>query len=554
VKVYERLASAFAAEGVTDVFGMMGDGNMNWISALSKHGITMYDARLEGGALAMADGWARVVRDKRGGVPGVSTATHGPGVAELATTLLVASRASTPMVVFVGEGPPGDAEFVQRLDQERFAAATETGFVRVVSAESVDESVRTAFYRSKIESRPIMLSAPVAVQKAEFDDFDDYVPSSSLLDGRPPFPHPDAIDAAMSIIEDSRLPVIIAGRGAMWSDAGDAIRRLATHIGALVTTTLMAKTWLSEDEFHGGISGLYSTRTVMELLASADCVISFGAGLNGHTTAYGMLYPEARFIQVDTKPQVIMGGGRSADCYVHADAGITATALTDSLVSRGLQIQGYRTPEVKQALERSLDDEAEFEIEPGTLDPREACRYLDEALPPSVGLVLGGGHQIGFGSMLFTRTRELVLANQHFGCIGQGLTTAIGAVVATGKRPAVVVEGDSGFLLRLVEFETAVRHGLPLMAVVFNDQALGADYHKMKANGLDASLAVAATPNLGDVGISLGGRGHLVRSIEDLGRAVDDFLSDPAPMIVDVRVSRNVLSIPYRRLYLGEDA
>jgi acetolactate synthase-1/2/3 large subunit len=554
MKVYERLAAAFAAEGVTDVFGLMGDGNMYWLEAMASLGTNIYDVRHEGAGLAMADGWGRMAKDKHIDVPGVCTTTQGPGVAQLATTMLVASRAHTPLVAFVGEGPDGDDEFIQGLDHKKFAETVEAGFIRVTSPETADEAVRKAFYLAKTESRPIMLSAPVSVQKMESDEFDDYVPSATLMNTDLTYPHPDAIRKAADLIAASSHPVIIVGRGAIWSGAGEAARALAKTTGAVIATTLMAKTWLSDDEFYVGISGLYSTRTTMELLAEADCVIALGAGLNKYTTEHGYLYPDAKYIHVDAKIHARMYGGRTADVYVHSDARLGAEAMSAELASRGFSQVGYRVPDVKARLENMYDDPAEFEVEPGLLDPREVCLALDKALPKEIGLVLGGGHQITFGTILFTRERSLFLANQHFGCIGQGLTTAIGALVAAGTHPTFLVEGDSGFMMRMQEFETAVRYNLPLLVVVINDQALGAEYHKLAVSDLNYKLAAVSTPNLGAVGVALGGRGVLAESIDDVVAAAEAFVADPGPMIIDVRVSRNVLSVPYRRLHYGIDA
>lgn len=103
MKVYEALADAFVKEGTSDVFGMMGDANMHWMAALADRGVRLYEVRHEGSGLGMADGWAR-----GSGQPGVVTTTSGPGVSQLATSMLCASRAGTPLVAFCGETPLGD--------------------------------------------------------------------------------------------------------------------------------------------------------------------------------------------------------------------------------------------------------------------------------------------------------------------------------------------------------------------------------------------------------------------------------------------------------------
>ena len=228
MKVYQRLASAFAAEGTSHVFGMMGDGNMYWMEALDKLGVKLLETRHEGVGCGMADGWARATR-----TPGVCTATCGPGVPQLATALMTASRAASPLVAFVGEAPTGDSEYVQWMDQEKFAAGVEAGYVRVASRDRADEAVRKAFYLAKLESRPIMLGAAMDIQQMAFDDDEPYVPSPKLpiSSSQPVAPDPDQLKKAADIVAASRKPVILVGRGAMWSGAGDAVIKLGNRIG-----------------------------------------------------------------------------------------------------------------------------------------------------------------------------------------------------------------------------------------------------------------------------------------------------------------------------------
>ena len=525
---------------------MMGDANMHWLNALHELGVRIYDVRHEGAGLAMADGWARV-----SGEPGICSTTSGPGYAQLATTMIVAARARSPIVAFCGDVALEDDENAQVFDQRRFAEATEAGFVRLAAPSEAHKAVRTSFYRARLESRPIVLSAPEDVQHEEFGER-EYVTSASLLTGGPPAPNPDHLREAAEIVAASRRPVLILGRGAVQAGAGDVARRLAKRIGALLTTTLVAKNWLNDDEYHAGISGAYATRTALDLLQETDCVIAAGASLNQYTTGLGFVYPAARWIQIDTRAHVQMGGGRSADCYLQSDARLGLEALEALLEQQSFAADGYRTPDVKERLARMFEGDTSFELEPGTVDPREVCRVLDEVIPSEIALVLGSGQQVRFGTMLLQRQRPFIVAQHHFGCIGQGLTTAMGAVLATGT-PAFLMEGDAGLMMHLGEFETAVRYDIPLLVVVMNDQAVGAELHKSAAVGLDATLAEISTPDLGQVGISLGGRGSLVCSIDELRVAAAEFVSRPGPMLVDVRMSREVLSIPYQRMYRDAD-
>jgi acetolactate synthase-1/2/3 large subunit len=542
MKLYEALAQAFADEGTSSVFGLMGDANMFWMNALDKLGIRLIDARHEGVALAMADGYAQI-----SGVPGVCTTTSGPGVTQLATSLVVAARARTPLVVFCGDTNVGDRGAVQRFDHEAFAAATESGHLRISTVEDAFEGVALAFYRARVESRPIILSCAQDLQQQEFDDTLLFSPSSSLWNSAPAYPSPESLAAAADMVAGARRPVIIAGRGAR--GAADEIRALAQRTGALIATTLLTKNFLADDEFQAGISGLFTTRPVIELFTECDCVIAVGASMNHYTTEHGYLFPEAGYVQIDNAAQAYLGDGRRADAYLRADAAVGVRLLTESLTAANV---GYRTPEVRARLDRMLDDPREYDVPAGTIDPRAAYRALDAALPADVGLVLGSGHQSHFATVLMTRPRPMTLVNKHFGCIGQGLGTSIGALVASGGRPTALVEGDSSLMMHIGDFETAVRHDLPLLVVVFNDESLGAEYHKSVVKGLRPELAQVPTADLGAVATAFGGRGWLVRSTDELTAAVAAFAADPGPAIIDVRTAPTVLSIQYRRLWLGD--
>ena len=548
MKVYQRLAAAFRAEGVSHVFGLMGDGNMYWMHELDKIGVKLLEVRHEGAGLGMADGWARATH-----TPGVATATCGPGVTQLATAFVTAARAQSPLVAFCGEHPTSDDEYNQRLDQGRFAAGCEAGFVRLATPDAADDAVRKAFYLAKLESRPIMLSAPMDVQQKEFDDDEPYRPSSTLLPPRATAPDPALLAQAADIIAASKKPVIVVGRGARWSGAGDAVLKLAQRSGALIATSLMAKTWLAEDEYHVGVSGTYATRTAMQLFEEADCVIGVGASLNRYTTEHGYLYPNARYVHIDVKPHVMMAGGRSADCYLQSDARAAVEALEGALAKRNFKSTGFRTGEVKERLANALDDRAEFKLDPGTVDPRPVCLALDEMVPEQYALYTGSGATAGFSNILFSRRRPVVLASHFFGCIGQMMPAAMGAVAASGNKPGLLVDGDASIMMHLAEFETMVRYDMPLLIIVMNNEMLGAEYYKLDVHKMKSELATITTPDLGAVARAFGGRGRLARSVEDVRAGVKEWVAKPGPMMIDVRISRSVVTLPYRRIHYGKD-
>ncbi|MEP9381252.1 thiamine pyrophosphate-binding protein [Nocardioides sp. KR10-350] len=550
-KVYEAMAEAFLAEGATHVFGMMGDANMHWMNAMAERGAEFFEARHEGSGLAMADGWARGA-----GRPGVATTTSGPGVTQLATSLVCASRARTPLVVMCGEVGLGDTGAVQYLDQRRFAEAVECGFVQVSSPSQAQSAVQRAFWLARTASRPVMVSAPTDIQQQEYDGGFEYVTSTGLIDDAPRPADPERIRRAAEILAESERVVVLVGKGARSDDVGELVLQLQDKTGALLATTLQVKNWLRDrTPYYAGISGLYGTQTAHELLQEADCLVAVGASLNHFTTEHGYLYPMARVIHLDRADQVVTGTGRPADCYVRGDASESLRQLVAAVaaVPTGRGGTGYHTADVADRL-RTADALSEpFHQEADRLDPREVILALDELAPEELPLVLGSGHQTDFGTMLFTKPREIVSNYGLFGAIGQAPLLTMGWSLARNRQPTFVVEGDASFIMHLAEFDTACRYGWPVLIVVMNDEALGAEYHKSAAHGLAADLSAIPSPDLGSVATAMGGSGATVRTIPELEKVVREFLANPAPTVLDVRITREVLSVPYRRLWYAEE-
>src|SRR5260370_15557269 len=171
---------------------------------------------------------------------------------------------------------------------------------------------------------------------------------------------------------------------------------------------------------------------------------------------------------MDVRPLVLMHGGRSADCYDSSDAKLGVEALDAALAARSCSSQGYRTPEVKQRLLNHFTDSAEFPIEADRVDPREVCLALDAALPTDVQLVMGSGASTGFTTMLFNRPGRRVLAGHFFGCIGQMLPAAMGALVAGGNTRTLLVGGDASIIMHLAALETPVGPHIPLPSTLFH--------------------------------------------------------------------------------------
>ena len=550
MKVYDAMANAFIKEGTTTLFGLLGDGQMTWWAAMSKYPqLKIVDVRDEGCAVTMAEGWAQAT-----GKVGVASSTQGPGLARMTTSLLVASRSRTPLVVYTIKTPANNEAVVQYLNQDKLIEAAECGYIEIQNPAYAEDAVRDAFYRARRESRPIVLCCPIDLQNKECDaDGDDYQPSSVMFSGQQSIrPALDRVRAAADIIGKSKKPVIVLGRGAMTDEGMAAAKQLAQRTGALIATTLVAKGTLAEFEYYAGVSGLFAAREVIQLLGEADCAIAVGARLSTHTLSGGTIYPNARFVHIDIEPHKMMGTGQGAHCYVQGDAAATMQELLEILGKEGTT-RGYHTTEVRRTLANAGRDPAEFEIEAGTVDPREAISLLDEKLPPEINLVSSGNaHACSFRVMLMKRRRGLQIFCTAFGCIGQALSTAVGAALGA-PGPMVCVEGDGSALQNIQELDTVARLGLKFLYVVANDEAYGAEFHKLRAHERDPQLSFVRSPDFAGLGRNFGCEGRTARTLDEFGSAIDAFLKGNGPMVIDLRISRNVISIPYRRLHFGMD-
>jgi acetolactate synthase-1/2/3 large subunit len=550
MKVYDAVANAFVKEGATTVFGLLGDGQLTWWTSMAKHkGVRLIDAREEGAGLAMAEGYARA-----SGQVGVCSVTHGPGLARLSLSLIAAARSRTPIVVHTATTSFNDERETQYLNQDRFVAAAECGYIEVMKPDYAEEAVRQAFYRARRESRPIVLSIPMDVQGKECEsDGEDYVPSTALGGSQQRIrPARDRVQEAVKIISAAKRPVVLLGRGANDPQAVEAAERLGKRIGALIVTSFYAKGTLCDSEWYTGVSGLFATRAAMALFQEADCVIGIGAGLNIKTLGGGYTYPDARIVHIDVQPHILLGTDRGADCYVQGDAAETVQEIEEMLAKQGVQRDGFRTAATKNALRGSFRDPGEFEIEPGTVDIREVLTLLDDKLPSSVGLVTGSAHNFTFPVWHMRKSRPLQVSVTSFTGVGQVIGNAIGVAVGS-KDPVVAVDGDGSALQNIQELDTAGRLGVKLLYFIVNDEAYGAEYHKLRAKGLDGNLSAVPTPDFGALARVFGCRGRQARTLDEVAAGIDEFMAGDGPMVLDVRISRNVISIPYRRLHYGQD-
>lgn len=544
MKVYEAIADACLAEGQSPIFALMGDGNMELLSALDQRSpARIVHARHENAAVAMADGWARASGDV-----GVCTVTSGPGLTQIATSLVVAARHGTPLVVLAGDTPHLASYNLQGFAQAPFAAASEAAFVRLRSPDTALDDVREAFVRARSEQRPVVLGLPMDIQQEEYPWDPMYEPSARSMPSSPPVsPSTEDLREIAQMVISCEKVVVLAGRGAAVSGSGPALLKLADRLGAVLATTLRAKGMFDGSEWDLGVAGAFSPGAARELFVEADCVLAFGAGLGYHTTEGGYLFPKATIVQVDTHPKSMIEGQRPAHVQITGDARQVAEKLS-ALVADSSPRSEFRA--AARAVRPAAVKEHPGPLTDG-LDPAAALRTVNDAVPASAPVVVGAGHFWNFAVPALTgRAPDKYVFTYDFGCIGQGVPVAMGVAHYAGR--AFVVEGDGSLLMNVQELETLARHRTPVLCFVMNDGAYGAEVHKLRAKGLRGEQADFGRTDFAAVATAFGLRGVSVTSLSQIGPAVEEFMETGEPTVVDLHISPQVIAPTYRRLFFGE--
>lgn len=546
MKVYEALADALATEAEGPIFGLMGDANMPVWGTLCKDERTrMVWSRHDGAAILMADGYSKAT-----GKMAVATVTCGPGLANAANAILTAARAGTPMVIFTGEyTADGGKGGLQALDQRQFARACEAEFRPLAKLETLAEDIAEGCYTARTKSCPVILNMPQALWEAELKWGWEYKPSKQFVPPQDFAPPARLLAAVADKLAQARRPVIVAGRGAIFSGAKQAIDQLGARTGALLATTLLAKGFFDGHPYDVGIAGSFSSATTEKLLAEADLVLGIGASLNFFTTEGGMLFPGAEVIRVDTK-QFAPAIGFTPGTYLQGDAKATAEALVAALDARKVRNEGFRTAATRDALATPVQQPARAT---DGLDPRELMRVLGRSLPPGTQVVSGAGH---FWSWPIA---HLALPPdgrfQHtaaFGSIGLGLAQGIGAAVGQPDRKTLVIEGDGSVLQAIQELHAAAEQRIPLVVLVMNDSGYGAEVLKMGWKKRDARDAQWKSPDFVAIARGFGGDGVRIEQEQDLAAAIERGMKAGVPFVIDAPISPTLVSDSYSRIFQGE--
>jgi sulfoacetaldehyde acetyltransferase len=547
----EALVETFVAEGVEYVFGIVGSAFMDALDLFPAAGIRFISVAHEQAAAHAADGLARVT-----GKPQVCIGQNGPGAANFTSAITAAFWAHSPVVAVTPETGTmgiGTGGF-QELDQMPMFAAQTKYQVRVNRPQRMAELARRAFYMAKAEMGPTQLNIPRDYFYGDIETDIFATPDPNRGAGTEA-----EVARAAELLAQAEFPVILAGGGLVWAGGVGQAIALAEFLGAPV-----ANSYLHNDSFPWthplsvGPIGYCGSQAAMKILARADVVLALGCRLGpfGTLPQYGLNYwPDAAtIIQVDADAKVL-GLSRRVDLAVCADAREYARNLLIILQAK------YESPRPQQDRSPLIQKEREtwrqvlnsWAAAPSErMHPRALLKTLAGAVPPGSIVTTDVGNTCSMANAYFGSTGPgEFLGPLSWGNCGISYGLALGAKLGRPDRAVFALQGDGAWgISGLAEVMTAVREGIPVIAVVFNNNQWGAekknqiDYYDNRFVGTNLT-----NPDFARLAEVMGAKGFRVEKADQVPDAVAAALAAGGPAVIDAVIegAAEVLAEPFRR-------
>ena len=567
----EAFVETMAANKVKDIFGIMGSAFMDAMDIFAPAGIRLIPVVHEQGAAHMADGYSRV-----SGRHGVVIGQNGPGISNCVTAIAAAYWAHSPVVIVtpetgtMGMGLGGFQEANQLPMFEEFTKYQ--GHVN--NPKRMAEYTGRCFDRAMSEMGPTQLNIP---RDYFYGEIEVEIPQPNRLDRGPG--GEKSLDEAAELLANAKFPVIISGGGVVMADGVEECKAFAERLGAPVVNS-----YLHNDSFPAshplwcGPLGYQGSKAAMKLISQADVVVALGSRLGpfGTLPQHGMDYwpKNAKIIQIDADNKML-GLVKKISVGICGDAKEAAVALTKRLAGKTLVCDATKVERAKTiaaekaAWEKELD-EWTHERDPFSLDmieeqkkeqtptggnylhPRQVLRELEKAMPKDVMVStdIGNINSVANSYLRFERPRSF-FAPMSFGNCGYALPTMIGAKTAAPDRPAVAYAGDGAWAMSMVEILTAVRHDIPVTAVVFHNRQWGAE----KKNQVDFYnrrfvAGELESPSFAGIAQSMGAEGIVVDQLDQVGpalkKAIDMQMKEGKTCVIEIMCTRE-LGDPFRR-------
>ncbi len=557
----EALVETMAANGVTEVFGIVGSAYMDALDIFPAAGIRFIAVAHEQGAAHMADGYARA-----SGRHGVCIAQNGPGITNFVTAIAAAYWAHSPVVFITpetGSTTMGLGGFQETEQLPIFSKITKyQGHVN--NPKRMAEIAGRCFDRAMLEMGPAQLNIP---RDYFYGDIQAAIGAPMRI-GRGAG-DAAALDEAAALLASARFPVILAGGGVIMSGGTAEAVQLADLLHAPV-----ASSYLHNDSFPAshplwcGPLGYQGSKAAMKLISQADVVLALGTRLGpfGTLPQHGLEYwpVNAKIIQVDADAKVL-GLVKPISVGIHGDAKAAAAALIERLRGRELACVANRAERKarieaeKAAWEQELTawtherDPFSLEVAQDSkhMHPRQMLRELEKAMPrhAMVSTDIGNICSVSNSYLRFDEPRSMFAA-MSFGNCGYAFPVACGAKIAAPDRPAIAYVGDGAWGISLNELLTCAREKIGVTVVVFNNAQWGAekknhvDFYSRRFQAVNLD-----SPSWAKVAQAFGCDGLTVDKLSDVGPALQAAVkaqADGKCTVLEMMVTQE-LGDPFRR-------
>jgi sulfoacetaldehyde acetyltransferase len=550
ISASEAFVETLVANGVTDVFGIVGSAYMDALDLFPAAGIRFVSVAHEQNAAHMADGYSRA-----GSRHGVCIAQNGPGITNFVTAIAAAYWAHSPVVAITPEAGSLTAGLggFQETDQLPIFAKITRYQAHVASPRRIAELTHRAFAIAMQERGPVQVNIPRDHFQGEIDvEIPQPAPIERAAGGE------QSLEAAAALLATARFPVILAGGGVAMSEGQHEALALAEHVSApLVTSYLHNDAVPASHPLACGPLGYQGSKAAMRILRQADVVLALGSRLGpfGTLPQYDIDYwPRgAKLIQVDADARVL-GLVRPFDVGIHGCARAAAAEILRRLQApdRKCPVHDGAAARLREVAEQKRSWEAELDAlsRSGALPiaPRRALRELSRALPADaiVATDIGNVCSVANAYLRFERPRSF-LAAMGFGNCGYAFPAAIGAKVAAPQRPAVAYVGDGAWGMSLAEMMTCVRERIPVVAVVFNNGQWGAE-KRNQIDFFDGRFVASelANPSFAAVARAMGADGIRVEHPDQIGDALRGAIGAGRPAVLELMLG-DELAEPFRR-------
>ena len=522
-------------EGIKKVFTIVGDTILPLIDAAEDEGIEFIDTRHEGAAMHMADGYARIT-----GQPAVVMVTGGPGFSNAISGLPAIYTSESPVIFVAGaaELPEKGMTTFQEIDQVGMAAPVTKGSWLIHDRKRIPEFVATAF-RTAMSGRPgpVHLTLPIDIQEQTISEAElpQYLPREYRNMGRSQG-DPSLIQEAASLLSKAQRPVIIVGNPARYAVTPEQLEALVEATGVPIFTVEQAR-GLIDDEHplcFGYADG--ALNRAARKFREADVVLLLGKRLD-HRYRYGQIFDsEAKLIQADPSEGDI-GRNRGVSVGLLGDLGAITEQLTAAAKQAGKAKVDSWIAQLKQEQDAWHEELQAHATGEDPMHPLDVFTGLEHLIDENTFIVMDGGDYVQWGrSYLKARKPGHFLRLGPLSHLGAGIPYGMAAKLADPKSKVLVFTGDGSFGFYTMEYDTCIRHNLPITVVMGNDSNWGIDRTFQLAYYNRSVGTELRTIRYDKVVEAIGGYAEYVEKPEDVGPAVERAINSGLPSLVNTVV------------------